>query len=179
MCSEADKMAAKQRYMTGGVSLRALSRETGIPYSTMEKWSRKEGWAKEKASMESQAMKKAAVEAADKKARELCKLLEASDELEKALLLAARTLSRYLEGSEGDEAMKDKKTWVDNLNHIVAAIGKQAETRMMLSGILAKDEEEKIALMRRKQTLEERKERQEASGGLAITLDKETEELAE
>ena len=75
--------------------------------------------------------------------------------------------------------MKDKKTWVDNLNHIVAAIGKQAETWMMLSGIMARDEEEKIALMRRKQSLEERKEQQEASSGLGIVMDKETGELAE
>ena len=61
----------------------------------------------------------------------------------------------------------------------MAAIGKQAETRMMLSGIMAKDEEEKIALMRRKQSLEERKEMQDAAGGMAIVMDGETEELSE
>ncbi len=115
----------------------------------------------------------------NKKARELCKLLEASDELEKALLLAAKAFSAYLEGEGGSEILTDKKTWADNLNHIVAAIGKQAETRMMLSGIMAKDEEEKIALMRRKQNLEERKERQDATGSLGIVLDEKTEELAE
>ncbi|MBQ7655127.1 MAG: hypothetical protein IJI53_02585 [Clostridia bacterium] len=179
MCAEADKRAAKQRYLTEEISLSALSKETGIPYSTLKTWRKKENWDQERSSIENEAFKKAAVRAVNKKAKELCKLLEASDELEKALLLAARTLSRYLEESEGDEPMKDKKTWVDNLNHIVAAIGKQAETRMMLSGIMAKDEEEKIALMRRKQTLEERKERQEAAGGIGIVLDEKTEELAQ
>ena len=175
MCSEADKLAAKQRYMTEEISLKKLSEETGVPYARLQSWNRKEGWAKEKTSIESQAMKKAAVRAVNKKARELCKLLEASDELEKALLLAAKALSNYLEG-EGDV---EKKTWADNLNHIVAAIGKQAETRMMLSGIMARDEEEKIALMRRKQTLEERKEMQDANSGMGIVMDRETEELAE
>ena len=178
MCSEADKIKAKQRYITENISLRALAGETGIPYSTLQSWCRKEGWTKEKASIEDQAFKKAAVKAVNKKAKELCKLLAASDELEKALLLAAKTLSRCLEENEDGEQIKEKKTWVDNLNHIVAAISKQAETRMMLSGIMAKDEEEKIALMRRKQSLEERKERQDASGGMSITMDKETEELA-
>ena len=178
MCSEADKIKAKQRYVTENISLRALAGETGIPYSTLQGWCRKEGWTKEKASIEDQAFKKAAVRAVNKKAKELCKLLAASDELEKALLLAAKTLSRCLEENEDGGQMKEKKAWVDNLNHIVAAIGKQAETRMMLSGIMAKDEEEKIALMRRKQSLEERKERQDASGGMSITMDKETEELA-
>ena len=165
--------------MSENITLKALSEETGIPYSRLKRWSQTESWSRERASIEDQAFRKAAVKAVNKKARELCKLLEASDELEKALLLAARTLSRYLEESEGDEPMKDKKTWVDNLNHIVAAIGKQAETRMMLSGIMARDEEEKIALMRRKQSLEERKEQQEASSGLGIVMDKETGELAE
>ena len=50
---------------------------------------------------------------------------------------------------------------------------------MMLSGILAKDEEEKLALMRRKQSLEERKEMQEAAGSVTVTLDKGARELAE
>ena len=179
MCSEADKLKAKQRYMTEGISLKKLSEETGIRYSTLTAWCRKEGWSRERESIENKAFKKAAVKAVNKKARELCKLLEASDELEKALLLAAKALSTYLESGDGVEKMTDKKTWADNLNHIVAAIGKQAETRMMLSGIMAKDEEEKIALMRRKQNLEERKERQDAAGGMAIVMDGETEELSE
>ena len=179
MCSEADKIKAKQRYITENISLRALAGETGIPYSTLQSWCRKEGWTKEKASIEDQAFKKAAVKAVNKKAKELCKLLAASDELEKALLLAAKAFSAYLEGEGGSEILTDKKTWADNLNHIVAAIGKQAETRMMLSGIMAKDEEEKIALMRRKQSLEERKERQDAAGSLGIVLDEKAEELAQ
>ncbi len=179
MCSETDKIKAKQRYLTESISLKALSEEMGIPLSKVKAWCRKEEWTKEKASIEDQAFKKAAVKAVNKKARELCKLLEASDELEKALLLAAKAFSAYLEGEGGSETLTDKKTWADNLNHIVAAIGKQAETRMMLSGIMAKDEEEKIALMRRKQNLEERKEMQDATGSLGIVLDEKTEELAE
>ena len=179
MCSETDKIKAKQRYLTESISLKALSEETGIRYSTLTAWCRKEGWSRERESIENKAFKKAAVKAVNKKARELCKLLEASDELEKALLLAAKAFSAYLEGEGGSEILTDKKTWADNLNHIVAAIGKQAETRMMLSGIMAKDEEEKIALMRRKQNLEERKEMQDAAGSLGIVLDERTEELAQ
>ena len=179
MCSEADKIKAKQRYLTENISLKTLSEDMDIPLSTVKTWCRKEGWTKQRASIEDQAFKKAAVKAVNKKARELCKLLEASDELEKALLLAAKAFSAYLEGEGGSEILTDKKTWADNLNHIVAAIGKQAETRMMLSGIMAKDEEEKIALMRRKQSLEERKERQDAAGSLGIVLDEKAEELAQ
>ncbi|MBR5110393.1 MAG: transposase [Clostridia bacterium] len=179
MCSEADKLKAKQRYLSGNMTLKALSEETGIGYSTLTSWARKEKWSQARASIEDQAFRKAAVKAVNKKARELCKLLAASDELEKALLLAAKAFSAYLEGERSGETLTDKKTWADNLNHIVAAIGKQAETRMMLSGIMARDEEEKIALMRRKQSLEERKEQQEAGGGLGVVMDRETEELAE
>ena len=179
MISEAEKLKIKQRYLTEGISLRALAKETGMPYSTLKNWNQKEGWAKERASIDDEAFKKAAVDAVNNKARELCKLLKASDELEKALLLAAKAFTAYLRGEGVGESLTDKKTWADNLNHIVAAISKQAETRMMLSGILAKDEEEKLALMRRKQSLEERKEMQEAAGSVTVTLDKGARELAE
>lgn len=179
MCSEASKLAAKQRYLSGDVTLKSLAAETGVKYATLKEWCRKEKWVAERQSIQDEAMKKAAVRTVNKKARELCKLLEASDELEKALLLAARAFSRYLEGSPGGEPLTDRKIWADNLNHIVAAIGKQAETRMMLSGIMARDEEEKIALMRRKQSLEERKESQDRSSALGIALSPEADELAE
>ena len=116
---------------------------------------------------------------AQPKPRELSRLLSASKETEKALLLAAQAFSQYLaEGSQG-EPLTEKKIWADNLNHLVSAIGKQAETRMMLSGILGREEEEKLELMRRKQTWEEQKEAQEGQGGAKIVLAPEAEALGE
>ena len=105
MISEAEKLKIKQRYLTEGISLRALAKETGMPYSTLKNWNQKEGWAKERASIDDEAFKKAAVDAVNNKARELCKLLKASDELEKALLLAAKAFTAYLRGEGVGESL--------------------------------------------------------------------------
>ena len=114
-----------------------------------------------------------------KRAKELSKLLEASDSMENALVKAAKAF-------EGD---LDKNAWryangehrAKNLESLSKAINKQVESRMRISGLMTRADEEKIALLMRKLEMEERKEAQEReqNGGVRLMLDGGVEELAE
>ena len=176
------KRIAEERYISGDVSLKALAAELGLSASTLGKWKKTGEWDKKKGEVEQRAMKKAATHAVNKKARELCRLMEASDEIEYALLLAARAVVKNLCEDEEGLIVTDGKERADNMTRLVRAINQQAETRMRLSGIMDQAEEEKIALLWRKQELDERKEAQDQAGekeGVTIRLDTETGALSE
>ena len=176
------KRIAEEKYIGGDVSLRALAAELGLSASTLGKWKKAGEWEKKRDEVQQRAMKKAATQAVNKKARELCRLLEASDEMEYALLLAARAVVKNLCEDEEGLIVTDGKERADNMTRLVRAINQQAETRMRLSGIMDQAEEEKIALMRRKQELDERKEAQDQASekeGVTIRLDAETGALSE
>lgn len=176
------KRIAEEMYIGGDVSLKALASELGISASTLGKWKKAGEWEKKKGEVEQRAMKKAATHAVNKKARELCRLMEASDEMEYALLLAARAVVKNLCEDEEGLIVTDGKERADNMTRIVRAINQQAETRMRLSGIMDQAEEEKIALLWRKQELDERKEAQVQAAekeGVTIRLDAETGALSE
>ena len=176
------KRIAEEMYIGGDVSLKALASELGISASTLGKWKKAGEWEKKKGEVEQRAMKKAATHAVNKKARELCRLMEASDEMEYALLLAARAVVKNLCEDEEGLIVTDGKERADNMTRIVRAINQQAETRMRLSGIMDQAEEEKIALLWRKQELDERKEAQDQAAekeGVTIRLDQDTDTLSE
>ena len=176
------KRIAEERYIGGDISLRALAAELGISASTLGKWKKAGEWEKKRGEVQQRAMKKAAAQAVNKKARELCRLLEASDEMEYALLLAARAVVKNLGEDEEGLMVTDGKERADNLTRIVRAINQQAETRMRLSGIMDQAEQEKIALLWRKQDLDERKEAQDQAAekeGVLIRMDAETGALSE
>lgn len=176
------KRIAGERYIGGDISLKDLAAELGLSASTLGKWKKAGDWDKKRADVRQRAMKKAAEHAVNKKAKELCRLLEASDEMEYALLLAARAVVKNLCEDEDGLIVTDGKERADNMTRIVRAINQQAETRMRLSGIMDQAEQEKIALLWRKQELDERKEdKDQAAGreGLTIRMDAETGALSE
>jgi len=176
------KRIAEEKYIGGDVSLKALASELGLSASTLGKWKKAGEWDKKKGEVEQRAMKKAATHAVNKKARELCRLLEASDEIEYALLLAARAVVKNLCEDEEGLIVTDGKERADNMTRLVRAINQQAETRMRLSGIMDQAEEEKIALLWRKQELDERKEAQDQAAekeGVTICLDPDADTLSE
>ena len=162
---------AEQKYIAGGMTLRALAEETGIPFSTISRWSKAGSWTKKREKFQKRALRKAATRAVDKRAKELAKLLEASGEIEEALLLAARAFRAQMISDETGEKVTDGKTRAANLSSVTHALGRQAETRMLLSGILTMADREKLELLRRKQDMEERREQAEQlTGGLDVRL---------
>lgn len=136
MCNDSRKMQAEEKYIAGDCSLKALAEEMGLPYGTVKKWSAGEDWQRKRKAFQTQAMKKAAAKAVNKKARELARLLEASEEMESALLLAARAFTRKMEEEENPEWMTDGKNPAGNLTAIIRALGQQTENRMLLSGMM-------------------------------------------
>ena len=176
------KRIAEEKYIGGDVSLAALAAELGLSASTLGKWKKAGDWEKKRGEVRQRAMKKAAEQAVNKKAKELCRLLEASDEMEYALLLAARAVVKNLCEDEEGLIVTDGKERADNMTRIVRAINQQAETRMRLSGIMDQAEQEKIALLWRKQELDEKKEAQDQAAekeGVTIRLDAEAGALSE
>ena len=135
-----------------------------------------------KAGGQDEKKRKATVHAANKKAKELCRLLEASDEMEYALLLAARAVVKNLCEDEDGLIVTDGKERADNMTRIVRAINQQAETRMRLSGIMDQAEQEKLALAWHTQEWDEQKDQQDQAmerEGIFITMGAETGPLCE
>ena len=131
---------AEERYLSEEITLKALAEEMNVKYQTMRGWCRAGEWGEKRENVQRRAIKKATVKAVNKRARELCKLLKASDEMESALLLAAKAIAKNL-GDDPDGLMvTDGKDRAGNLTRIVQALGRQAQTRMMLSGIMTEEE---------------------------------------
>ena len=176
--SDDRRMDAEQRYVAGSMTLRALSQETGIPLSTLQRWCKADGWVKKREKARKRAMRKAVTRATDKKAKELSRLLEASDAMERALLTSAKAFESAM--LENPVEIVDGKTRAVNMSSVTHAIGRQLESRMLLEGMMSAVDREKIDLLRRKQEMDERKEareREAETGGVTIRLEGEAEDL--
>ena len=170
---------AESRYISSEITLRALAEEAGVPFKTLSRWCKDGGWVKKREKINRRALKKAATQAVNKKARELLKLLEASDEIEEALLIAARSMKANMEQDKYGMLATDRFR-AGNLGQVVNAVGRQAETRMLLSGILTVAEREKIQIMKRKQLLEEQEAKDGAGANeIRVILTGDAEELAQ
>lgn len=171
---------AESRYIGSDVTLRALAEEAGVPFKTLSRWCKAGEWVKKREKINRRALKKAATQAVNRKAKELIKLLEASDEIEDALLMAAKALRATMETDEDGTELMDGRFRAGNLGQVVNAVGRQAETRMLLNGILTAEAREKIAIMKRKQLLEEQEAKEGGGAGeIRVILTKDAEELAQ
>ena len=178
--SEDRRMEAEQRYIAGAETLAELAKALGVPLNTLKRWCKAGGWVKKREKARKRAMRKAVTRATDKKARELARLLEASDHLERALVLSAAAFAEAMTESPGD--IVDGKKRAANLERVSKAVNMQVASRMLISGVLSAADREKIDLLRRKQEMEERKEAQAQAleqGGVTIRLEQAAEELSE
>ena len=132
---EEKRTAAERRYVRGGVTLRTLAEEMGVSYDTVKAWSREGKWAQ---------MRRERKEEADPlktgKNAELNRLMEASDEIEEALHLAASGIKRRIAEDADGEEIADGKFRAGNLTSITHAIGRQVATRKLLSSMRVKPE---------------------------------------
>lgn len=168
--ADGQRQEAEQRYITGSENLKELAAALHIPLTSLKRWCTAGGWVKKREKFQARAMRKAVTKAADKKARELAKLLQASETMENALIMAAEALLEGLKSKPNK--LTDGQFRAGNVEHIAKALNKQAETRMLISGVMAAADREKIALLKRKQELEERKEKEDReNGGMVIRLE--------
>lgn len=167
--SEDRRMEAEQRYVSGDETLAALGKEMGIPLNTIKRWCKQGDWVKKREKAKRRAMKKAITRATDKKARELARLIEASDEMEKALLLSAKAIAEIA----GEHPKEFALTQSDVMLNYSKSLEKLASARTMTGGAMTSADREKLDLLRRKQEMDERKEaqqREQDSGGAVIRL---------
>lgn len=176
--SDDRRMEAEQRYVAGTMTLRALSQDMGVPLSSLQRWCKADNWVKKREKARKRALRKAVTRATDKKAKELSRLLEASDAMERALLTSAKAFESAM--LENPVEIVDGKTRAVNISSVTHAIGRQLESRMLLEGMMNAVDREKIALLKRKQEMDERKEaqaREAENGGAVIRLEGEAEDL--
>ena len=179
MSTDGQRMEAEQRYIAGEETLMQLSQALGIPLTTIKRWCKAYSWVKKREKYQKRAMRKAAGIAADKKARELAKLFQASEDMESALVAAAKALMQDMQSMAEyfPTRFATGEFRAKNVEHIAKALKQQTETRMLISGVMAAADREKIELLKKKQAMEEQKEKLEREGGgLVIRLEEAGEE---
>ena len=117
---------AMEKYIAGGVTLKELAAEMGVPEGRMRAWSSRGHWADKRNGKESG--KPVA------RASGTGRLREASDEAESALLLAARAVNGQMEA---------EPAFSQSVSGIVDALHKQTMTRLMLKKLAAPKQEKK------------------------------------
>ena len=141
--------AETERLYAQGMSLRAAAIETGASCEAAKKWCREGNWTEKR---------KSAVDAGTKRQRKTNRLLEASQDLEEALQLAAAGLKKKMAEDADGAGIADGPFRAWNLTNLSSAISQQAETHALLN---------------------KRQEEKKETGGVMIELDKESEALAE
>ena len=130
MPNEEQKQAAEKRYLESGETLRALAKSMKVDYETVKQWSREGRWADKKRRTRGMSAKE----------KQLSKLMEASDEIEEALQMAAMGLKRKMAEDPDGAEIADGKFRAGNLNSIAHAIDRQTKTRILLSSVKPKAE---------------------------------------
>lgn len=178
---EGKRLEAEQRYVAGDMPLRELAKEMGVSAAAVYGWSKAGKWPEKRKKVQNRALKKAAGRAADKKARELDKLTQASTRLEDALAKAAEQFAALMEAAEKESGRKLADGFrAKNLQSLAAAIGNALETRMKIAGLMTEAEAEKLRLEKSRLDLEEKKaelSREEVQGA-RLEMAPELEELA-
>lgn len=177
-----DRIEAEERYVTGDISLSKLAKEAGVTPRTMQKWSSEGKWTEKRQQFRQRSLNKAVTRAVNKRARELEKLILASDEMESALVMAARGLRQQREKDASGNRIANGRFQAGNMQSIANAIGRQIESRLALAGLLAPAENERIKILKKRQRLEEKKaarEEKQDADGVMIQMDQAVEELSE
>ena len=176
--SEDRRMEAEQRYISGDETLQEIAEALNIPLSSLKRWCKADKWVEKRARVKKRAARKAATQAVNKKAKALARLMEASDEMEKALLISARALAEITERKPDVFVLTKSKTLVD----VSESIERMAHARQMTGDAISAADAEKIAILQKKQKMEEQKaalEEKKDAGDAVIKLQGESEGLSE
>ena len=176
--SDDKRQEAEQRYIAGEETLAEIAAGMGLPLSSVKRWCKAGDWVKKRDKFKKRALKKAVTMASNKKARELARLLEAGDELEKALLISARRLAQIAEEKPDIFALTHSKTMLN----VSESIERMAHARQMTGGAMSRADEERLELLRKKQELEEKRAElsaAQAAESVQFIMDEETEALSE
>ena len=151
MSTDGERMAAEQRYIAGDETLKQISDALNIPLTNLKRWCKADGWVKKREKCRKRALRKAAGIAADKKAKEMARLFLASEEMENALVSAAKALAQDMQDMAEDFPTRfaNGEFRAKNVEHIAKALRQQTETRMLISGVMAAADREKLALLKK------------------------------
>ena len=177
---------AEQMYVSGAQTLRELAEETGVSVSTLSRWCKQGGWVKKRERVQKRAMRKAADRAVDRKARELSRLIQASGELERGLLAAAKGAADIL-AEEGGGEMLDGKRRSANFANMAGTLERLAAARQIMGFTMSQAENEKVRLDNEKLRLDREKHEFEikkaadanGSAGVRVEIEPAAEDLAE
>ena len=119
---EQRRLEAEQRYVAGNETLKGLADGMGLPLSTIKRWCKAGDWVKKRQKAQKRALRKAVTRATDKRARELMRLFEASDAMERALVMSAQAFAAAMAETPAD--IVDGKFRAGNLDSVTHAIGR-------------------------------------------------------
>ena len=163
--SDDKRQEAEQRYITGKETLAEIAAGMGLPLSSIKRWCKSGDWVKKREKYRKKVMRKAVNRASDKKARDVARLLEASEEMERTLLILARDMR--IKAEEGNADMKQSKYFLN----VAWSLEKMANVRHMTGGAMTAAEKEKLALLREKQEQETAKGKEDARIELAADME--------
>ena len=178
--SEDRRMEAEQRYLAGDETLQEMAKAMGLPLSSLKRWCKAGDWVNKLEALKKRALRKAATQVVEKKAKALARIMEASDEIEKALLCSARALAERA----ADNPSLFLSRSVNKMVSVTEGIERMAHARAMTGSAMSAADKKKIAILMRKQRLDEKqaaKAEQEASEGVRFEIgpDEESEEYSE
>ena len=176
--SEDRRMEAGQRYISGGETLQEIAAALGIPLSSIKRWCKADKWVEQRDKIKKRAARKAATQAVNKKAKALARLMEVSGEMERALLITARALADEAESHPDTVSETDTR----KLLNVSKSIESMASVRQIAGDTISAADWERLALLKRKQQLEEKKaalEEKKDAGDAVIRIEGEGEALSE
>jgi len=128
---------AEARYVAGDMTLSALAQETGVPLNSLKRWCKSGGWVRKREKAHARAVRRAVTSGVGRRAKSLARLISASDEMDEALLRAARLFSQAMRSDEPIDikALTDGDSRARNLLSVARGIESMAKARAQLDGI--------------------------------------------
>lgn len=142
----ADWAKIKAEYIRGGISTRKLAEKHGVSYAMVNKHCRNEGWVQLREQKVSKATARLVETCATKEADEAMKLYEAADE-------ATEVIRKMLKEHADELSPADLRSLTGAMKDIAAVKGLQTEAEK-------REQEARIAKLRKEATAEEQKDRE-------------------
>lgn len=165
-----ERDALRQRYVSGEITLKALAEETGTPLRTLEKWSATEGWKRKKQQFKRRVQRNADKREVNRQGKELAEMREACLSMGRVILKAAKKLE------EMEKPEESGKYWRRDVCTMAESVERLAHALNMMGMGMSQEAMERLKLQKRKQDMEEAREKDE-NAGARITLLPEVEDM--
>ena len=170
-----DWAAAKTAYVTGSEGYRTIAARFGVHRNEVAERGRREGWVQARREYREKTVHKACQIASRAQAKELARIYEASDLLDRVVVELLKALA-----SDGLEAISGNGTPGRELESLSKAMLNNDELKRRLNGMLLPRDAERLRIDREKLEMEKKKLEmvRDSDKTLKVVLTDELEEMA-